>query len=288
MTRIVYLNGAFIPESEAKLPIFDRGLLFADAVYEGLGVLDGEVVDFLAHMGRLRRSLAELDIPAPMSEDEIFAVLMRLIAENGIDEGFLYFHVTRGTADRDYLYPQGLRPNVFGFTQPQTHQRADDAPHAVAMASTPDLRWARRDIKTSNLLGQVLAKTAAHHAGAYEALMIDPQGHVTEGGATSFFIVKDGAIVARPVTNDILHGITRQAILAVAEFEGLAVEHRRIALDEVYAAGEAFITGASSWVVPVGSVDGRVIGDGVPGPVTLRLRGEYLKRVRAGFYRPGG
>lgn len=286
MTRIVYLNGAFLPEADAKLPIFDRGLLFADAVYEGLGVLDGQVVDFLAHMGRLRRSLGELEIPEPMTRDQIFAVLIRLIAENRIDEGFLYFHVTRGAADRDYLYPDGLTPNVFAFTQPQGHQRADASPRAVSMASTADLRWARRDIKTSNLLGQVLAKTAADRAGAYEALMIDRDGFVTEGGATSFFIVASGAIVARPVSNDILHGITRQAMLAVAAAEGMAVEHRRITLDEALAADEAFITGASSWVEPVGRIDGQPIGDGAPGPVTLRLRAEYLKQVRAGFYRP--
>jgi D-alanine transaminase len=286
MSRVVYLNGAFLAEAEAKLPIFDRGLLFADAVYEGLGVLDGQVVDFLAHMARLRRSLGELAIPEPMSQDEIFAVLMRLIAENSLDEGFLYFHVTRGTADRDYLYPAGLTPNVFAFTQPQGDERADDAPQPISMVSTPDLRWARRDIKTSNLLGQVLAKTAAHKAGATEALMIDPEGFVTEGGAVSFFIVAGGAIVARPVSNDILHGITRQSMLAVAEARGMRVEARRITLAEVYAADEAFVTGASSWVQPVGLIDGRPIGDRRPGQVTLDLRADYLRRVRAGFYRP--
>ena len=287
MSRTVYLNGEFLPEEQAKLPIFDRGLLFADAVYEGLGVLDGQVVDFLAHMRRLRRSLGELKIPEPMTQDQIFAALMRLIAENGLSEGFIYFHITRGTADRDYIYPAGLAPNVFAFTQPQDGHWADRAPQPVSMASTPDLRWARRDIKTSNLLGQVLAKTAAKAAGADEALMLDREGYVTEGGSVSFFVVKDGAIVARPVTNDILHGITRQSMLAVAGAEGLRIEHRRITLDEVLAADEAFITGASSWVEPVGSVDGRPIGDGQPGPVTLKLRADYLKRIRANFYRPG-
>lgn len=287
MGRIVYLNGDFLPEDQARLPIFDRGLLFADAVYEGLGVLDGQVVDFLAHMRRLRRSLGELAMPEPLTQDQIFAMLMRLIAENRLDEGFIYFHITRGTADRDYIYPAGLKPNVFAFTQPQDGHWADRAPVPVSMASTPDLRWARRDIKTSNLLGQVLAKTAAKAAGADEALMLDPQGFVTEGGSVSFFIVKDGALIARPVSNDILHGITRQSMLAVAEAEGLRIDHRRITLDEVYAADEAFITGASSWVEPVGQVDGRPIGDGKPGPITLALRADYLSRVRAGFYKPG-
>ncbi len=286
MTRTVYLNGAFVPEAEAKLPIFDRGLLFSDAVYEGLGILDGQIIDFPRHMARLRRSLGELAIPEPMTQDQIFTVLMELVERNGLGEGFMYLHMTRGTADRDYLYPEGLEPNVFAFTQPQSHQRADDAPKPVSLHSTPDLRWARRDIKTSNLLGQVLAKRAADEAGADEALMIAPDGFITEGGATSFFIVRDRTIVARPVSNDILHGITRQSMLAVAEAEGVAIETRRITLDEAYEADEAFITGASSYVDPVGQIDGRSIGTGEPGPLTLHIRQEYIRSARSSFYRP--
>lgn len=283
MSRIVYLNGTFVDEAEACLPIFDRGLLFADAVYEGLGVLDGHIVDFEHHMRRLRRSLGELEMREPMGEDAFFEVLSELIARNGLEEGFLYLHVTRGTAERNYVVPQGLSPNVFAFTQPPGHQRADDLPRPIRLRSAPDLRWARRDIKTSNLLGQVIAKTAAHRAGADEALLIDPEGYVTEAGASSFFIVTGGAIVARPVTNEILHGITRQTMLATARARDLAIEERRYRLDEVFAAEEAFVTGASSYVEPVGEVDGRPIGDGGCGPVTLELRREYLVRVRAGF-----
>ena len=284
--RTVYLNDAFVGEDEAKLPIFDRGLLFADAVYEGLGILDGQIIDFPRHMARLRRSLGELAIAEPMTQDQFFAVLMELVGRNELREGFLYLHITRGTADRDYLYPEGLTPNVFAFTQPQTHQTADDVPKPVTMHSTPDLRWARRDIKTSNLLGQVLAKRAADEAGADEALMIAPDGNITEGGATSFFIVKDQTIVARPVSNDILHGITRQSMLAVAEAEGVAIETRTITLDEAYAADEAFITGASSYVDPVGQIDGKQIGTGEPGPLTLKLREEYVRTARRSFYQP--
>ncbi len=287
MERTVYLNGAFVKESEAKLPIFDRGLLFADAVYEGLGVLDGEIIDFPRHMARLRRSLGELAMAEPMSQDAFFAVLMELVARNSVREGFMYLHITRGTADRDYLYSADLVPNVFAFTQPQDHQGADDAPKPLSLHSTPDLRWARRDIKTSNLLGQVLAKTKAHEAGADEALMVAPDGFITEGGATSFFIVKDGTIIARPVSNDILHGITRQSMLAVAEAEKLAIETRKITLEEAYGADEAFLTGASSYVDPVGTVDGKLIGTGEPGPVTLQLRREYIRAARANVYRPG-
>ncbi len=287
MSRIVYLNGAFVPETEAKLPIFDRGLLFADAVYEGLGVLDGQIIDFPKHMARLRRSLGELSIAEPMAQDEFFAVLTELIERNRVDEGFLYLHVTRGTADRDYLYDADLTPNVFAFTQDHPEQRADDVPVVLKMAASPDLRWARQDIKTTNLLGQVLAKTAAKQAGADEVLMVDSDGFVTEGGATSFFIVKDDAIIARPVTNEILHRITRQSMLAVTEELGLAIEHKKLKLEAIYEADEVFVTGSSSYVDPVGEIDGHKIGDGTPGPVTLRLRTEYLKTARATFYQPG-
>lgn len=287
MERTVYLNGAFVSEADAKLPIFDRGLLFADAVYEGLGILDGQIIDFPRHMARLRRSLGQLAIAEPMTQDAFFAVLMELVARNGVREGFMYLHITRGTADRDYLYAADLVPNIFAFTQPQDHQGADDVPKALSLHSTPDLRWARRDIKTSNLLGQVLAKTAAHEAGADEALMIAPDGFITEGGATSFFIVTDGTIIARPVSNDILHGITRQSMLAVAEAENLAIETRKITLEEAYGADEAFLTGASSYVDPVGTIDGKRIGSGEPGPVTLQLRREYIRAARANVYRPG-
>ncbi|MEM7427765.1 MAG: D-amino-acid transaminase [Pseudomonadota bacterium] len=287
MTRIVYINGAFVPENEATVPIFDRGLLFADAVYEGLGVLDGQIIDFLRHMRRLRRSLGELAIPEPFGQDDFFAILMELIRRNAIAEGFLYLHVTRGVADRDYLYPEGLKPTVFAFTQ-VSHGAADGEPQGMRLQSTPDLRWQRRDIKTSNLLGQVLAKRAADAAGADEALMVGPDGYITEGGATSFFIVKDRSIIARPVTNEILHGVTRQSMLAVAKAEDLRIQERRITLEEAYDADEAFITGASSYVEPVASIDGRTIGDGVPGEITRKLRSHYLKAVRASFYRPAG
>ena len=287
MSRIVYLNGVFLPESEAKLPIFDRGLLFADAVYEGLGVLDGQIIDFQAHMGRLRRSLGELSMPEPMSQDEFFARLMRLIEANDLREGFLYLHITRGVAERDYIYAKNLVPTVFAFTQAHDPSLADSPPMAVKMQSTPDLRWARRDIKTSNLLGQVMAKQIAFEAGADEALMIAPDGFVTEGGCSSFFMIKSGTILARPVSNDILNGITRRSMLAIARVEGVTIEERHFTLAEVYEADEAFITGASSYLEPVGAVDGRVIGKGEAGPLTLKLRQEYLREARAGFYKPG-
>ena len=279
LDRIVYLNGEFIKAGEAKLSIFDRGLLFADAVYEGLGVLDGRIIDFEMHHGRLRRSLGELSIPEPLSAAEIRTLLQRLITDNALLEGFLYLHITRGEADRDYVYSKKLKPNVFAFAQPHDHPLADTKPRGLKLASHPDLRWKRRDIKTSNLLGQVIAKQAAKEAGAEEALLVEEDGFITEGGATSFFIVKNNEILVRPVTNDILRGITRQAMLKVAEEAKLKIVRRKFSLEDAYSADEAFLTGASSYIEPVVVIDGRQIGTGNPGAVTLKLRDEYLKSV---------
>ncbi len=278
--RIVWLNGRFVPADEARVSIFDRGLLFSDAVYEGIGILDGQMIDAPVHMARLRRSLGELGIPEPMDEATLHAALTRLIAENLVTEGFLYLHVTRGVAERDYVPPEGLTPTVFAFTQAHPAPLADRPPVPVRLTSHPDLRWARRDIKTSNLLGQVLAKRAAAQAGSDEALMVDVEGYVTEGGCTSFFIVKDRVIVARPVTHDILNGVTRRAMLVVAKREGYRIETRRITLAEACAADEAFVTSASSYIEPVSHIDGVAIGADAPGPVTRHLRAEYLRRVR--------
>ena len=279
LDRIVYLNGSFLKGRDAKISIFDRGLLFADSVYEGLGVLDGRIVDRSMHLARLKRSLDQLQIANPHSDAEYAEIFDRLIAENKMDEGFLYFQITRGEADRDYVYPPNLTPNVLAFTQENPDPGAPLA--GRALRTHPDLRWKRRDIKTTNLLGQVIAKTAADIGGAYEALMIDETGLITEGGATSFFIVAEGAVVARPVDNAILHGITRQTMLRVADELGYRIERRKITLAEALAAEEAFITGASSYIEPVVEIDGQVIGEGAPGRYTRALRARYLEAVRA-------
>ncbi len=283
MSRTVWINGEFRAEDDARISIFDRGLLFADAVYEGLGVLDTRIIDFAHHMARLRRSLGELGIAEPMDEAAFKAMLDKLIQHNSLEEGFIYLHITRGTHDRDYLYPDGLEPTVFAFTQPQHYGPADDPPKPVRLETAPDLRWARRDIKTSNLLGQVLAKQVARENGADEALMVDADGYVTEGGAVSFFIVRGGKIFARPLGQDLLPGITRKTMLRVAEQQGVQIVPDRYRVEDAYAADEAFVTGASSYIQPVSHVDERRIGNGGTGELTRILRTEYLKAVRASF-----
>ena len=283
--RIVFLNGKFVPEAEASLPIFDRGLLFADAVYEGLGILDGQIVDFIYHMQRLEQSLAKIAIPITFTTDSMFHDMMALIEKNTVKNGFLYLHVTRGAGDRAFHYHDAYIPNIFAFTQGEKFA-ADDMPPAITLRMTPDLRWARRDIKSTNLLAQVMAKHAAHKAGDYEALMIDQDGYVTEAGSSSFFFIKDNELFIRPVTNEILHGITRQTMLRVAQQMDLKFVERIYKLDEVLQADEALITASSIYVLPVSKIDDHVIADGKAGRFTLALRKAYLEIARAEFYQP--
>ena len=283
--RIVFLNGKFVPEAEASLPIFDRGLLFADAVYEGFGILDGQIVDFIYHMQRLEQSLAKIAIPITFTTDSVFHDMMALIEKNAVKNGFLYLHVSRGAGDRAFHYHDEYTPNIFAFTQGEKFA-ADDMPPAITLRTAPDLRWARRDIKSTNLLAQVLAKHAAHKTGDYEALMIDQDGYVTEAGSSSFFFIKDNELFIRPVTNEILHGITRQTMLRVAQQIDLKFVERTYKLDEVLKADEALITASSIYVLPVSKIDDHVIADGQAGRFTVALRKAYLETARAEFYQP--
>jgi D-alanine transaminase len=281
MSRTVFLNGEYLPAEEAKISIFDRAVNFGDAVYDVAGVLDGRLVDFEHHMQRYFNSLRKLSIASPLEQDEILRVFRRLVELNGIDEGLVYMQVSRGVAERDFVWPEGLRPTVFAFTQVKSSGENDAARTGVTLASAADIRWARRDIKSVNLLGQVLAKQAAHDAGAYEALLVDADGYVTECGSTSFFMVRGDRILTRPLSNDILPGVTRRAVIALCAEKGLRLAETRFTLDEALSADEAFISGASSYVLPVVKIDERRIGTGAPGELTLRLREIYLQHVRA-------
>ncbi len=281
MKRIVYLNGEYLPEDEAKISIFDRAVLFGDAIYEVAGVIDGKLIDFDSHMQRYRRSLAELDIPAPLDRDEILSAFRKLVELNQITEGLVYLQVTRGEADRDFVWQGELKPTVFMFTQQKLSIDNDAANTGVRLQSVDDIRWARRDIKSVNLLGQVLAKKAASDAGAYEALMVDTDGYITECGATSFFIVTGDLLLTRPINNDILSGITRKTLVALCNTHGIRLVETRFSLEEALQADEAFISGASSYVIPVVQIDEQKIGSGAPGPRFLKLREIYLEHVRA-------
>lgn len=278
--RSIYLNGDIVDEKDAKVSVFDRGLQFADSVYEVVGVMDGLLVDFDSHMQRLARSLGELDIPQPVTREEILGVCRDLVARNAIADGLVYLQITRGTAERDFVYAPGLKPTIIMFTQTKPASENRVVRDGVALKSVPDQRWARRDIKTTGLLAQVLAKQIAADAGCYEALLTRDR-MVTEGGATSAYIVTAGTIVTHPLTNDILSGRTRKSVLELARLENLAVDERAFSLEEAYAADEAFITGASTYVCPVIRIDDHVIGDGVPGPYVRHLQEIYVNAIRA-------
>jgi D-alanine transaminase len=281
MGRSVFLNGEYLPPEQAKISIFDRAVNFGDAVYEVAGVLDGKLVDFANHMQRYRNSLAKLDMRSPLDEAQILDAFRRLVELNGLDEGLVYMQVTRGTAERDFDWPADIEPTVFMFTQPKSDAESAAAEAGIRLASTPDIRWARRDIKTVNLLGQVLAKHAAHAAGADEALMIDDEGWITECGSMSFFVIRGDRVLTRPLDgNRILPGITRRAVVALCESEGLELAETRFTLAEAQDADEAFVTAASAYVMPVVDIDDRALGDGKPGALTRRLQAIYLDYAR--------
>ena len=283
MSRIVYVNGRFVPFEEATIPIMDRGFLFADGIYEVSAVLDGRLVDNEAHLARLDRSLAEIGIRNPHTIAEWTKLEEELVTRNGLTEGLVYMEVTRGVAERDFAFPpEGTPPTVVMFTQAKTVSANPLAERGAKVITVEDLRWKRRDIKSVALLAQVLAKQQAAAAGVAEAWMHE-DGFVTEGGSsTAFIITEDNRIVTRPLSTALLPGITRRAVMRLAEENGLTVEERAFTVAEAQAAAEAFFTSASAFVMPVIEIDGKRVGGGQPGPMTRRLRDLYLEMARAG------
>ena len=279
MTRTVYVNGSFLPENQATVSIFDRGFLFADGVYEVTSVLDRKLIDFASHATRLTRSLTELDMRSPINMDDLLTVHRELVRANDVEEGLVYLQITRGAAsDRDFAYPsEDTPPTIVLFTQ--NKPGLADSPTAkvgIKVISIEDQRWGRRDIKTVQLLYPSMGKMMAKAAGCDDAWMVE-DGAVTEGTSNNAYIVKNGKIITRQLSNDILHGITRAAVLRFAKEAQMEVEERAFTVLEVQDADEAFFTSASAFVMPVVEIDGVVIGSGAPGSVSLRLREIYLE-----------
>jgi len=282
LSDIAYVNGAYTPLEDAKVSILDRGFLFADGVYEVAAVIGGKLIDNDAHLARLERSLKELRLECPVSMAEIVAIEKTLVARNGVSEGMVYLQITRGAAERDFSFPKGVKPTLVGFTQKKNILASPYAEKGIKVVCVPDLRWARRDIKSVALLAQVLAKQAASEAGCQEAWMVDPEGFVTEGSSsTAFIVTKAGAIVTRPNSEAILPGCTRRSVMALAQEHGLAIEERVFSVAEAHDAAEAFLTSASNLVLPIIEIDGRALGDGIPGRHATRLRALYLDFARA-------
>jgi D-alanine transaminase len=276
MTRTVYVNGEYLPETKASVSIFDRGFLFADAVYEVTSVLNGKLIDFEGHAVRLARSLNELGMENPISKEDLLEVHRELVRVNEIDEGLVYLQISRGAdSDRDFVFPdpEKVKPTVVLFTQNKPGLAATVKPMKVI--SIEDIRWGRRDIKTVQLLYPSMGKMMAKAAGADDAWLIE-DGYVTEGTSNNVYIVKDGKIITRGLSNDILHGITRAAVLRFAEEAQMEIEERNFTIEEAQNADEAFFTSASAFVMPVVEIDGKALGDGAPGKVALRLREIYL------------
>ena len=281
MDRTIYLDGAFVPAADARVSVMDRGFLFADGIYEVSAVLDGRLVDNDAHLARLDRSLAAIGIANPHAPEAWARLQAELVRRNGLAEGVVYIQVTRGAAERDFGYGPDLVPTVVMFTQPKTIVGAPVQARGARVVTRPDLRWARRDIKSVGLLAQVMAKREAAAAGAAEVFMVE-DGFITEGGSSTVFVVTAaGALVTRPLSHAVLPGITRLAVMRLAAEAGLALDERAIAVDEAVAAREVFFTSASNFVVPVVAIDGSDIGDGRPGPHARRLMALYVALARA-------
>lgn len=283
MSRVAYVNGVYRPHSHATVHVEDRGFQFADGVYEVWAVLDGRLADYAGHMTRLVRSLTELQIAIPMTRQALTNVLMETVRRNRVRDGMVYLQVTRGTARRDHPFPaEGTPPSVV-VTAKNFDMRKMEATAAkgVAVITQPDIRWGRCDIKTVGLLPNVLAKQAAKERGAYEAWMVDEMGLVTEGSSTNAWIVdENGRLRTRDTQANILKGITRTTLMDILGDEGLELDERPFSVDEAKRAKEAFFTAASAFVMPAVSIDGVKIGNGKPGPITVRLRREYLERAR--------
>ena len=283
MTRTVYVNGDYLPETEATVSIFDRGFLMADGVYEVTSVLDGKLIDFDGHAVRLQRSLDELDMKNPISKEDLLEVHRELVRLNGIDEGLIYLQITRGSdGDSDFAFPdpETTTPTVVMFTQKKPGLA--DSPAAkkgAKIISIEDIRWGRRDIKTVQLLYPSMGKMMAKKAGCDDAWMVQ-DGYVTEGTSNNAYIVKGNKIITRALSNNILHGITRAAVLRFAREAQMEVEERNFTIDEAKEADEAFTTSASAFVMPVVEIDGTPLGDGTPGRVAPRLREIYLDEMR--------
>jgi D-alanine transaminase len=285
MSRIAYVNGRYLPMRRATVHIEDRGYQFGDGVYEVCEVREGRLIDERRHLARLRRSLDELRIRAPMSPKALGIVLREVIARNRIGYGTVYLQVTRGVARRDHAFPAPDVPPSLVVTARPLDSRRNEALAAagIAVISVADNRWDRVDIKTIGLLPNVLARQAAIEQGARDAWFVDKNGAVTESASANAWIVTQaGALVTRPADHGILRGITRTVLFDVAKAQGLTLEERAFTLEEALAAREAFVTAASQIVLPVVRIDGRAIGDGKPGPIATALRREFHRYAEWG------
>lgn len=282
MSRIAFVNGAYVPFASACVHVEDRGLQFADSIYEGIAVVNGHCIDEKGHWDRLERSLRELRQSMPMDRSALSRHTQETVRRNRVRQGVAYIQITRGVTRRDHPFPRPDLLQTIIITARRldlTKSRAAGSP-GVAVKTVPDIRWGRRDIKTTALIANVLAKQAAREAGAYEAWLVDQEGLVTEGASTNAWIVAaDGALITRALSHALLPGVTRKTVIALAEARQMKVIERSFTVEEAIGAREAFITSAGNFVTPVTSIDGHPVGDGKAGPVATQLRQAYLQEI---------
>jgi len=278
LSRIVYVNGEYASEETAKISVFDRGFIFGDGVYEVVPVVAGKLVDRDYFLQRLDRSLSELSIIWPCSQREYLDIMQELISRNRLEEGSVYSQVTRGIADRNFVFPVDTAPSLVAFTSEMNLLNNPLAESGIAVTTSEDIRWKRRDIKSINLLAQCLAKQDAYSKGAFEGWMVE-DGFVTEGVTSSAYIIIEKKIITRPLSNLILPGIRRRTLIEIAEREGIEIEQRLFTIEEALEADEAFISSATTIILPVVSIDGKKIADGKPGEITGKLRKLYIEKL---------
>lgn len=278
MSRIVYVNGTYFAQEDARVSVFDRGFLFGDGVYEVIPVLNGRIVEMAHAIERLNRSLGEIGMAWPCSQDAFKAVLEDLRQRNQLQEGYVYLQVTRGVAERDFAFPASIPSSFVAWTAVKKLIDNPLAATGVKVVTVPDLRWKRRDIKSINLLAQCIAKQEAASRGAFEGWMTE-DGVVTEGASSSAYIVKDNTIITRALSNAILPGIRRKVILKMASEHKMALVERSFTVAEALAADEAFMSSATTLVMPIVEIDGKPVAAGTPGPVTQKLRAMYVEMI---------
>lgn len=279
MPRYAYVNGQYVSHADAAVHIEDRGFQFADSVYEVVAIMDGHLADEVGHVDRLERSLHELRMKMPIPRKGFCLVMRELIRKNRIKNASIYIQVTRGVAARDFSFPKDVKESLVMTIRPAKYDIAARKAALKKVVTVPDIRWKRRDIKSTALLGQVIARQAATDKGAYEAWMVDDDGFITEGAASNAWIVdKAGNLVTRPTAhNAILKGVTRSALQALCKSEGVKIIERAFTVKEAYAAKEAFCSSAVALIAPVIEIDGKKIGDGKLGRLTEKLFDMYME-----------
>jgi len=278
----VYLNGSYVPKEQAMVSVDDRGFVFGDGVYEVIRASNGRLFEPERHVRRLERSLREISLTLPEAELRgLIDVWRELLRANDVESGdaIVYMQVTRGAAPRAHQFPAAIRPTVFASAAAWTLPTALRT-RGARVITVPDVRWSRCDIKTITLLPNVLAKQRAVEAGADEALFVR-DGVVLEGAVSNFFAVIDGALCTHPLTTYILGGITRDVVLELASSAGIPIRETPILLDHISRATELFYTNTTNDVIPIVTVDSRVVADGLPGPITGRLYTALCARITA-------